>query len=213
MKKQLAILALAAIGAGVHAQDSYIGLGLPGLYTLGYAQPVTGSIGLRGEYATGLSISKDGVQDGVNVTGSFKASRFGAFADWFPTGGGFRLVGGLTLNDMKADFNGVGTGTSTINGKTVNMAGQTFNVAVKFPDTTPYLGIGYGHQKSDVKGIGFYADVGVMIGTFTANTTTSLVGSQGITQADVDAQTQKIRDSLGSLSVLPSASIGLLYRY
>ena len=52
-----------------------------------------------------------------------------------------------------------------------------------------------------------------MVGTFTADTTTSLVGKSGITQSDVDAQTQKIRDSLGSLTVLPSASIGLLYRY
>lgn len=217
MKKYIALAAVTcaagAFSAVAQAQDSYFGLGLPGLYTLGYAQPITPAWGLRGEYATGLSVSKDGNQEGVNVTGSFKASRFGAFADWFPMGGGFRLVGGLTVNDMKADFNGVGTGTSTINGKPVNLAGQTFNVAVKFPDTTPYIGIGYGHQKSDVKGFGFYADLGVMIGTFTATTSTSLVGQQGITQADVDAQTQKIRDSLSSLSVLPSASLGVLYRY
>ena len=213
MKKQIAILALAAIGAGAQAQDSYIGLGLPGLYTLGYAQPINKSFGVRGEYATGLSVNKDGNQDGVNVTGSFKASRFGAFADWFPMGGGFRLVGGLTVNDMKADFNGVGTGTSTINGKPVNMTGQTYNVTVKFPDTTPYIGIGYGHQKSDAKGFGFYADLGVMIGTFTTNTSTSLVTSGLVTQADVDAQSQKIRDSLSGLSALPSASVGLLYRY
>lgn len=214
MRKQLAIVAAAAnLCSGAQAQDSYFGLGLPGLYTLGYARPLNNSVGLRGEYATGLSVNKDGNQDGVNVTGSFKASRLGAFADWFPMGGGFRLVGGLTVNDLKGDFNAIGSGTSTINGKPVNMAGQTFNVAVKFPDTTPYIGIGYGHQKSDAKGFGFYADLGVMIGTFTATTTTTLVSSGLVTQADVDAQTQKIRDSLGTLSALPSASVGLLYRY
>ena len=214
MKKQLALLAtLAAISTGIHAQDSYVGVGLPGLLTLGYAYPLGSNVGLRGEYAGGLSVNKDGNLDGVNVTGNFKASRLGAFADWFPLGGSFRLVGGLTFNDIKADFNGVGTGTSTINGQTVNMTGETYNVKVKFPDTTAYLGIGFGHQKSDAKGLGFYADLGVMIGSFTADTTTSLVGKQGITQADVDAQNQKIRDSLSSLSVLPSASLGLLYRY
>lgn len=214
MKKQFALLAiLAAISTGLQAQDSYVGLGLPGLLTLGYAYPVNSSIGLRAEYAGGLSVNKDGNQDGVNVTGSFKASRLGAFADWFPLGGAFRLVGGLTFNDIKADLNGVGTGTSTINGTTVNMSGETYNVRVKFPDTTAYVGIGYGHQKSDAKGLGFYADLGVMIGSFTADTSTSLVASGKVTQADVDAQNQKIRDSLGSLSVLPSASLGLLYRY
>lgn len=214
MKKKLVLLAaLAAIGSSAQAQDSYVGLGLPGLYTLGYAYPMSNSLGLRGEYAGGLSVNKDGNQDGVNVTGTFKASRLGAFADWFPLGGGFRLVGGLTVNDIKADLNGVGSGNSTINGKTVDMTGETFNVQMKFPGTTPYLGIGYGHQKSDAKGFGFYADLGVMIGTFTADTTTSLLNKKGVTQADLDAQTQKIRDSLSSLSALPSASLGLLYRY
>jgi len=214
MKKQFAILAtLAACSTASLAQDSYVGVGLPGLLTLGYAYPVSSSVGLRGEYAGGLSVNRDGNQDGVNVTGSFKASRLGAFADWFPMGGAFRLVGGLTVNDITADFNALGTGNSTINGNTVNMTGETYNVKVKFPNTTPYLGIGFGHQKSDAKGLGFYADLGVMIGTFSADTTTSLVGKQGITQADVDAQTQKIRNSLGGLTALPSASMGLLYRY
>ncbi len=219
MKKQLALAAvLAALSTGIHAQDSYIGVGLPGLYTLGYAYPFSSSWGLRGDYAGGLNVSKDGNQDGVNVTGTFKASRLGAFADWYPFSGAFRLVGGLTVNDIKADISGVGSGTATVNGQTVNMSGETYNVQIKFPSTTPYLGIGYGHQKSDNKGFGFYADLGVMIGTFTADATTSLVGkptSSGgtISQADVDAQTQKIRDSLGNISVLPSASLGLLYRY
>lgn len=214
MKRKLIVLAaLGAMGSAAIAQDSYIGLGLPGLYTLGYAYSTSPALGFRGEYAGGLSVNKDGNQEGVNVTGTLKASRFGAFADWFPLGGGFRLVGGLTVNDIKADLNGLGTGTATINGKVVPMNGETFNVQVKFPNTTPYLGIGYGHQKSDVKGFGFYADLGVMVGTFSADTTTSVVGKGGITQADVDVQTQKIRDSLGSLSVLPSASLGLLYRY
>lgn len=212
-KALVLLAALAGISTAALAQDSYVGLGLPGLLTLGYAYPLNSSVGLRGEYAGGLSVNKDGNQDGVNVTGTLKASRLGAFADWFPLGGAFRLVGGLTFNDIKADFNALGSGTSTINGNTVNMSGETYNVKVKFPDTTAYLGIGYGHQKSDARGLGFYADLGVMIGSFTADTSTSLVGKQGITQADVDAQTQKIRDSLGGLTALPSASIGLLYRY
>jgi hypothetical protein len=214
MRRHIASLAaIAAASFSIHAQDLYGGVGLPGIYTLGYAQAVSNHIGLRAEYASGLSVSKDGNQDGINVTGSLKASRWGAFADWFAFGGAFRLVGGLTANDMQANFNGVGSGSSTINGKPVNLTGETFNVAVKFPDTSPYLGIGYGHQSSDAKGLGFYADLGVMIGSFTATTTTSMVGKQGITQADVDAQTQQMRNSLSGYSLLPSASLGLLYRY
>ena len=217
MKKQFVLLTalagLAAMTPGVHAQDVYTGFGLPGLYTLRYALPLNYSVGLRVEYAGGLSVSKDGNLDGVNVTGNFKSSRLGAFADWFPLGGGFRLVGGLSANDTRAELNGLGSGSSTINGTTVNMAGESYKVTVKYPDTTAYLGIGYGHQLGEAKGLGFYADLGVSLGTFSASSSTSLVGKQGITQADVDAQNQKIRDALNGSSVLPSASLGLLYRY
>jgi len=215
MKKLFVVLAaLAAIGSAAQAQDIYGGIGLPGLVTLGYAQPMGTNWGLRGEYAGGLNVNKDGVQDGVNVTGSLKANRLGVFADWFPSNGGFRLVGGLTVNDIKASLNGVGSGTATIGNKTnVQMANETFNVNIKFPSTTPYIGIGYGHQASKDKGFGFYADLGVMIGTFKVDVDQTLVAHNKASQADVDAQTKTMRDSIGSLSVLPSVSLGVTYRY
>jgi len=211
--KLLTLATLATLAGSIHAQDVYGGIGLPGLVTLGYAQSMGASWGLRGEYAGGLSVNKDGVQDGVSVTGTFKANRAGVFADWFPFDSGFRLVGGLTANDIKANFVGVGSGNAIINGKTVSMVGQTFNVNLTFPTTTPYLGLGYGHQSSHVKGLGFYADLGVMIGTFNTDVSTSLVANGLVTQADVDAQTKTMRDSVGGLSVLPSISVGLTYRY
>jgi hypothetical protein len=195
----------------------YGGVGLPGLVSLGYAKPMGESWGLRGEYAGGLNVSKDGKQDGVDATGSFKASRAGVFADWFPFGGGFRLVGGLTVNDIKAEFNATGNGTTTINNHSVSLANDRFSVNINFPTTTPYIGIGYGHQSSKDKGLGFYADLGVMIGSFTADVNTTLVNKTfngyKIQQTDIDAQTQTMRDSIGGLSVLPSVSIGLTYRY
>lgn len=214
MKKQLTFLAaMAALSASVQAQDMYLGVGLPGLVAIGYAHPMATNWGLRGEYSGGFSDSENSVEDGVNVSGLIKANRLGVFVDWFPLGGGFRLVGGLTVNDIKAEFNALGTGGSTINGKPVNLAGETFKVAITYPTTTPYLGIGYGHQSSTVKGLGFYADLGVMIGTFDAEVSTTLVGRQGFTQADIDAQSQKMRDSVNGQSVLPSFSIGVVYRF
>ena len=213
MKKHLICLAaLAALSTGVQAQDIYGGLGLPGLYTLGYAHPMSSGWGLRGEYATGLSKEYTSTDNGVSYAASFKSSRGGLFADWFPFSGGFRFVGGLTANDMKFDVSALGTGTATINGIPVNMAGHYFNMKLKYPTATPYLGLGYGHQMS-TKGLGFYFDVGVSYGSFTADVTTDLVGVAGITQADVDAQKQQMNDSLGGYKYLPSFSLGLVYRY
>jgi hypothetical protein len=213
MKKHLFCLAaLVTLGAGAQAQDIYGGLGLPGLYTLGYAHPMSASWGLRGEYASGLSWSGSGTDNGVSYNATIKASRTGLFADWFPFGGGFRLVGGVTANDMKFDVNSIGTGTATINDKLVNMTGHYFNVNLKYPTATTYLGIGYGHHKTE-KGLGFYADLGVTLGAFSADVNTDLVGVSGVTQTDVDTQKQKMNDSLGGLKYLPSISAGMVYRY
>jgi hypothetical protein len=213
MKKQMIwLVALASFGVTAQAQEVYGGLGLPGLYTLGYAHSLGGSWGLRGEYAGGLSWSGSGSDNGVSYNASLKSSRAGLFADWFPFSSGFRFVGGVTANDMKLDVNALGTGNATINNKTVNMAGHFFNMNLKYPTATPYLGVGYGHQMSS-KGLGFYADLGLTYGTVTADVSTDLVGVSGISQADVDAQKQQMNDSLGGLKWLPSVSIGLVYRY
>lgn len=213
MKKYLISLGLlAGLGANVQAQDIYGGIGLPGLYTLGYAHPVSQSWGVRGEYAGGLSASANGTDNGVRYDATFKSSRAGLFADWFPFNGGFRLVGGVTANDTKLTVNGVGGPNTTIGNVTTDTTGKKFNVNLKYPSTTAYLGLGYGHHVS-TKGLGFYADVGVTLGSFTAEIDTDLVGYNGITQADVDAQKKKMNDSLGGLSYLPSVSVGMVYRF
>lgn len=223
MKKSFIRLAvLAALGSAAtlsQAQSLYGGVGVPGIYTLGYAHSMGASWGLRGDYAGGLSASGTGTDNGVSYEATIKASRAGVFADWFPFGGGFRLVGGVTANDMKVDINAVGTGTANINGKPVNMADidgagtrGTFNVRAKYPTASPYLGLGYGHQAGS-KGLGFYFDLGVMIGTFTADVETNLVGHAGITQADVDKQKQDMNDSLAGLKMIPSVSLGLRYNF
>lgn len=216
MKKllvHLAVLAtLSSAATLTQAQSLYGGVGVPGIYTLGYAHSMGASWGLRGDYAGGLSWSGTGTDNGVSYEATIKASRAGLFADWFPFNGGFRLVGGVTANDMKVDVNSVGTGTATINGKPVSMVGNYFNVRAKFPTATPYLGIGYGHQAGS-KGLGFYFDLGVMVGTFTADVETNLVGQAGITQADVDKQKQDMNDSLAGFTMIPSVSLGLRYNF
>lgn len=213
MKKHLVgLLLLAGLASQPQAQDIYGGLGLPGLYTLGYAHPLGKSWGLRGEYAGGLSANVSGRDNGVRYDANFKSNRAGLFADWFPFNGGFRLVGGLTANDTKFSVNGVGGPNTTIGSVTTDTTGKKFNVNLKYPNTTAYLGLGYGHHVT-TRGLGFYADVGVTIGSFTADIDTDLVGYNGITQADVDAQKKKMNDSLGGVGYLPSFSVGMVYRF
>ena len=219
-RKQLFIASAALLGAVAQAQDIYAGVGFPNRYALGYAHPMGDKWGLRGEYAGGTKLSQSGTSEGVNYDAEFKSSRAGLFGDWFPFGGGFRFVGGITANDTKLDMAVRGT-SAKINNNTVNLSGYYMNVNIKYAPVTPYLGIGYGHHKAD-KGLGFFFDLGVTYGSWKADITSNLVGatatdSNGNTvtlkQSDLDAQAQKLTDALGGYGIVPSASVGLVYRF
>lgn len=212
MKKTLVALAFAA-ASSAHSGDLYTGLGFP-FYTVGYAYTLSDAIGVRGEFSGLRTVKRDTTEDGIRYQGRLKHQMIGAYGDWHPMNGGFRVVGGLTVNDTKLSLNATsGTGTANINGKTVNLSGETYNVELTYPRVTPYVGLGYGFSPANTPGFGFYADFGVLIGRFKTETTTSLVGKQGITQADVDAETSQLRDSTARLSVLPKLSVGVSYRF
>jgi hypothetical protein len=212
---KLFMLSVAAVCANAAmAGESYVSFGLPGL-TVGYAHAVNEYMGLRADVSTTGSFNKNGTESGINYNGKVKYNRLGLFADAFPFSGGFRLSAGVTFAqaqlDLKSHFDG--STPVTINGVTVTpSANDYFNAKVKFPNVMPYLGIGWGHQERE-PGLGLVADLGVSIGKAKFTSETNLVGRYGLTQADVDAKTQDIKDSVDKLRVLPQASIGLSYRY
>ena len=212
--RQLSI-ALASLctlcGAPVtHAAQVYAGAGLSGVHA-GYGYKLSERFSLRGELAGGLKIKRDGKREGLDYNGEFSTTRAAALVDFYPLAGGLRLTGGLTANRTRVTLDGRGT-NGTVNGKPVNLTGETFQVRLNYPTTTPYIGIGWAHQP-DATGLGFYADVGVQIGRFKTEVSTTLVGKFGITQADVDAEAKKVRDNVNKLSVLPSVSLGLTYGF
>ncbi len=194
-----------------HAQatEVYTGIGFPGA-TLGFGAKLGDAVTARVEAAGGLNISRDGQREGLTYKGKLKAGRVGAFLDWYPFSGSFRLTGGVTANDIQADLDGSGS-NGTINGKPVNLSGEVFKLQVKYASGTPFLGFGWGHSPSS--GLGGFFDLGVHLGKFETTAETSVVGKFGITQADVDAEVNKVRDKLDKLKVLPSLTVGLSYRF
>ena len=215
MKKNLlTALVFAAASASAQAGDLYLGLGFP-MYTVGYAHTVNDAFGVRGEYSSLGTVKRDAIEDGINYQVRLKHQVVGAYADWHPMGGGFRVVGGITLNDTKVNLVATGgSATATIGTKTVSLAGQTFNVDLIYPKVTPYVGLGYGFSPRNTPGFAFYVDAGVTIGKFKTSATTSLLTStQNITQADVDAETAQLRESTAKLSALPKVSVGVSYRF
>ena len=217
MKKALALAAtIAACHPGVHAGEVYAGVGLPGLM-LGFAQPVDQNFTLRADWATLGSRQKQLTEEGVQYNAKLGFNRVGLFGDWFPGAGGFRITAGVTFNNFTGDLVARGDGVTTF-----NIGGRSFvadpadqlNVTVKYPKTTPYLGLGYGHQLSE--GWGFTFDLGASYGKATVSETHSgpnLSNPAIVSQADIDRELVELRDGAAKVRYIPQISVGFNYRF
>ncbi len=210
IRQLLVLMSLGAAGAAT-AGEVYVNVGLPGV-GLGYAHPLSQSLTLRGDFSTLGTHRSTQVEAGIAYAGSARTGRVGLFADWF-VAGGLRLTGGLTFNSVKLDLlaNGSG-GTLTIGNTTYNTTAEDrFEVGIKYPSTTPYLGVGYGHQMST--GIGLVFDLGASIGKAKLTTRASGPTLGAASQADIDAETTQLRDGVGKIKALPQLSLGVSYRF
>lgn len=212
--------AAAALSMGVcnaFAAEIYTNLGLPGLM-LGYAHAINPSFTVRTDVASLGNYNKDQTESGIDYKAKASFTRLGIFGDYFPFSGGFRLTGGLTVNNQKIDLTSTAQPGSqmTVGDQTVTLAADDrLYVAIKVPKTTPYIGLGWGHQQAN-KGFGFVADFGATIGKakLTVEATGTNLGNRSlVTQADIDKETQELRDGVGKITFIPQISLGLNYRF
>jgi hypothetical protein len=212
------LLSTALLSGGLmtsaQAGEAYGAVGFPGVMG-GYAQTVNEHLVLRADYATLGRHNKDGEREGINYRGKLKLARVGLFADYFPArGSGFRLTGGLTVNDMSLKLRSNMPAGSTINVGGVNYiatGNEYLNADVKIPKVTPYIGIGWGHHRRE-PGWGLIADLGVSIGKAKLDVDTNLA-SYGVQQADIDREVRDLRDDVGKVRVVPQLSLGASYRF
>jgi hypothetical protein len=185
----------AAAGPAV-AQNIYTDLGLPGLYSL------SGSLSLRADSTPGLNWNRAGSEGLVDNGAGLQANRASVYADWFPFGGGLRLVGGVNLTENRPDL---------INAPVSGWSGNPSNLRLKYPNSSTYLGIGYGQHSLSSKGLGFYADMGVSLSTLPADADSSQGGGTS-SAAGMEGWRTQSNGWLG-FRYLPSVSLGLIYRY
>lgn len=185
----------AAAGPAV-AQNIYTDLGLPGLYSL------SGSLSLRADSSPGLNWNRAGSEGLVDNGAGLQANRARVYADWFPFGGGLRLVGGVNLTENRPELV-----YAPVNGWSGNLNGPR----LKYPNSSTYLGIGYGQHTLASKGLGFYADMGVSLSTLPADADSSQGGGAS-SAAGMEGWRTQTNGWLG-FRYLPSVSLGLIYRY
>lgn len=209
---RLAALAVGASPLAAGAGELYGQLGLPG-FGAGYAQPLNSNFSLRGDFVTLGTRSGTRSENGIDYQGTLKTGRAALLADWFPFGGSFRFSAGATFNQYRLDLHATGAGGSlTIGGTTYpTTANDHLDVAIRYPGTTPYFGLGWGHQ--DNSGLRFSADLGASFGRATLGATVSGPLAGQVSQADLDAELAQLRDGVGKVRYVPQLSLGIGYSF
>lgn len=204
--------ALYLVAGAAQAGELYTKIGLPGAI-LGYSQPIGPLFGLRVDYATVGERTDRRNEDGINYDTKLKLNRAALLADWFPFAGSFRLTSGITSNQYKLDLLATGAGGSLTIGNTTytTTANDQFRVQVKFPSSTPYFGVGWGHGMGS--GLRFSFDVGAKFGKATVSYALSGPIAQQVSQADIDAELAELRDGVGKVKAVPQISFGVGYSF
>lgn len=207
-----AITLAAALLPDAHAGEVYANLGFPGVM-LGYAHPLSENFTLRGDLATLGNRSREYTEEGILYQGKLKATRGALLADWYPFSGTFRFTLGATSNNYQLDLSASGAGGTLTIGNTTytTTANDRFDVQIKFPKTTPYLGLGWGHQLGE--GFRFSADLGAMFGKAKLTSRVTGPAAAQVTQADIDAETAELRDGVGKVRWLPQITFGIGYSF
>lgn len=210
----LSILSAAALSTHAQAGELYTKLGVPGVM-LGYSQPIGPLVGVRADYATIGTRKERRTEDGITYDGTLKADRAALLADWFPFAGSFRLTTGITSNQYKLDLLATGAGGSlTIGNNTYATTAQDqLRVQVKFPSSTPYVGLGWGHGSGSGSGLRFSFDIGAKIGKATVDYSLTGPLALRVSQADIDAELAELRDGVGKVRAVPQITFGLGYSF
>lgn len=213
MKSTLAAFLICTTCAA-SAGEVYTAAGLPGLM-LGYSTGLSQDFAVRADVSTVGTLHRDRNIQAIDYQATIKADRLALLGDWFPAGG-FRLTGGLTINHARGDLQGHGNGGMILVGNTSYPAGpdDRFVAKVTYPTAMPYIGLGYGHAPRSGPGWGFLFDVGLSIGrpTVTGSASGPLL-SQSVSQQDVQAEVNRVRDNLDKYHGIPQLSLGASYRF
>ena len=220
MKKILLVIA-ASLGLSLAetARADGLALGLK-IGTLGpgveAAAFVTSNLNLR---AAGNYIAfnyKVGVDD-INYNGNLRLSTLLGLVDLHPFGGGFRLSGGVVINDSKIDLTGKpANDTVKIGGTTYPSAsvGQ-INGQATFDHIAPYAGIGYGAPVNDGTDFSFSFDLGVIIQSSPqiSLSATGAAASDPTFRSDLNKERDRAQNVADKFRLYPVLSFGICYQF
>ena len=182
-----------------------------------------GTLGIGGDVAVGLTdrlqvrggvglvpMDYDGEWSDIDWTLDLPSSFITAGLDFFPTGGEFRLGGGILYKPDQPELEGRFTGTVDIGGRTYTGA-EVGALAgpIETGEVAPFLAVGWGSMASS--GFGLYVDAGV---AFQKEpdlqlSATGPVSASAQFQQDLAREQQDVEDDIRALRFWPILNVGL----
>ncbi|MGM9484862.1 hypothetical protein ACS5PN_26955 [Roseateles sp. NT4] len=206
----LAFLSILSFLAGAaHASEVYAGYGTSGLQ-LGFGKALTPSFGVRAE-ANLQSLGQHWSSDDTRYQVRLKLQRVALLGD-LRAAGNFRLTAGVFLGSSSVNGEAqTQSGTIKINGHDYAAAGESLTLKARFPQASPYLGIGGGHFAE--RGISFHYDLGAAFGRPKVALTASpgLLAAAG--QANLDAEQSSAQRSANHWKAFPVLRGGFSYSF
>lgn len=221
MKKKVAVVIAGLFAASAAWAEDYavsgklstLGLGIE--VTKPFSDSVAGRIGLNG-----YNYTTSGTESGIDYDFKLKLQTVSALADWYPWQGTFRASAGLMYNSNKLSLAAKpSSGTYTIDNVVYNASEiGSLDGSIKFNNTAPYIGIGWGNPVAKEKDWGFVADIGVLYQNTPKATLNVTCGTVTTTdcptlQSHAEAERQQLEDALRSFKWYPVVSIGLSKKF
>lgn len=181
---------------------------------IGYAINFNSYVGAHADIDYG-ALSHSITSDNTKYKGRLNLLGGGLYMDVFPfQASSFRVTAGALLGNsyLKGDGESTG-GTYRINGQDYAAAGQSVSAKISYPAVRPYLGIGFGHKTDGKRGLNITADLGVAYGKPRVDYTVSQGLAAQAGAANVQAEEQRISDTVSKYRLYPVIQVGLAYRF
>ena len=160
---------------------------------------------IRGIYAGGLSQGFNETQDSVDYSIKGNVGGFALLADYHPAGGSFVISSGIFSSATSIDLRA--TVTNQTFGNSANVTGSLSGEAKFKNKTVPMLLLGYKERAGplDIRG-----DIGAI---FTGGFSLSASSSDGIAQADIDAELADTASEMNKVNYYPFIGLTVSYSF
>jgi hypothetical protein len=218
MAKKFTIIGVAAavlLAAG-SVRAGTLGAGLR-IGTLGGGGDLTVNLGSKLNFRAGAGFFSydDTVElDEATVDGELNLQTIPLLLDWHPAASGFRVSGGVVLNENEVDM-------SATPGDELNLQDRDFVVQgldgrLTFDDVAPYLGIGYGDAVGDGGRVRFSCDFGLMYHGEPAVSATAVAQDPAVqdelNQA-LQAEVEEFEEDISGFVIYPVVNVGLSFAF